>query len=877
MEQVEHTSFSESLKALRKSKKVNQQQLAEKLDVHRNTIGAWERGDYLPESKGVVLEIARVLRLSEQETQSLLGASLTAIAPQWNVPYTRNPFFTGREEMLEHLHQMLNVEKTAAIVQSFSLSGLGGIGKTQAAVEYAYRHYQEYSALFWVAAETAETLVSSFVAIADLLKLPERSEQDEERIVKAVLRWLSEHRDWLLIFDNVEEIERVKRFVPAARQGSLLFTTRLQAFGSLAQSIELEQMPLEEGLSFLLRRARRADGALSEAEEAAARAIAEAMDGLPLALDQAGAFIEETQCSFADFLALFQSHTLQLLHERATHADHPLSIVRTLTLSFERVQRHNPGAAELLIACAFLAPDSIPEEIFTEGAAELGPVLQPVAADPLQFQRALKDLLGYSLLRRNAATKTLTVHRLVQAILKEQMSEDERRVWAERVVKAVNRVFPEVKDELYRLCVERYLLQARTSIYLIGYFRLLNSSAARLLQMMGSYLQLQYGRYSQAEVLLYQSLEMRLQLFGDQHSAVADSFEALTALRWAQGKLTEAEALCQKALAIQENHLGPSHPDVANILHCLAIIYREQGKYRQAEHLRKRVLTIQEQKFGRNHLDVANTLNSLAIIYHDQGKYNLAEDFYQQALVIREQIVGSEHPSFANSLNNLAELYKDWGRYAEAESLYQRNLSLLGQLVESSHPYISLTKFNLAGVYICMHRYEQALALYTESLVLREKVLNPGHYDIATSLCSIARVHFLQGQYEQAETFLVRALTIYENALGSEHPSTVKCLDLQANLYIKQHRYREAEGLFQRVLNTREQLFGSEHPDVASTLNGFAALRKAESENGEARKLYERALGIRERVLGVEHPETIEVREKYRALLEAVGEGSEAV
>ncbi len=165
MGQIEQSSFGEILKAFRKSKKVNQQQLAEKLDVHRNTIGAWERGDYLPESKGMVLEVARVLGLTEQESQTLLEASLTAITPHWNVPYTRNPFFTGREELLEQLREMLHVEKTAAIVQSFSLSGLGGIGKTQTAIEYAYRHYQEYSALFWVSAEAAETLIANFVAL----------------------------------------------------------------------------------------------------------------------------------------------------------------------------------------------------------------------------------------------------------------------------------------------------------------------------------------------------------------------------------------------------------------------------------------------------------------------------------------------------------------------------------------------------------------------------------------------------------------------------------------------------------------------------------------------------------------------------------------
>jgi transcriptional regulator with XRE-family HTH domain len=432
-------TFGELLKAFRKRQKLSQQELARRMGKHINTIGTWERGDCLPDTKSTVLELAKELRLNEQETRQLLEASLIALSPYWNVPYQRNPFFTGRVALLERLHQQLCRERAGALSQMCALSGLGGIGKTQLALEYVYQYAQEYHVVFWIAAETYESLVLSFVAVARQLQLPEAKENDPLQVVKAALHWFSTHRDWLLVFDNVENVSLLKSFLPTARQSALLITTRLHSLDGLAPMLEVSPLSPEEGLHFLLRRAGLIEpGAPLESvpveQLCSARALVEAMDGLPLALDQAGAYIEDTGCSLADYLALFQSSPVHLLDERAAHVEHPLSVSKTFALAFEQLERHNSAAAELLIVCAFLAPDAIPETLFIEGASSLGSTLEELSSDPLAFQHALKALLSFSLIQRKATAHTLTIHRLVQVMMRERLSETARRNWETRVL-----------------------------------------------------------------------------------------------------------------------------------------------------------------------------------------------------------------------------------------------------------------------------------------------------------------------------------------------------------------------------------------------------------------------------------------------------------
>jgi tetratricopeptide (TPR) repeat protein len=554
----------------------------------------------------------------------------------WNVPFRRNPFFTGRDSIFSQIESLLSAGKTAALSQPPAISGLGGIGKTQTAVEYAYRSREAYQFVLWVQANTSETLRSNFVALAGLLSLPEKDAQEEQIVVHALKRWFEMHTGWLVIFDNADDLAMVSDYLPEGNQGHILLTTRAQAMGGLARKIELDTMGLEEGAEFLLRRASiiAHDAPLESAsltDRALALDIVRVMDGLPLALDQAGAYLEETKESLSNYLTLFHQQRGELLKRRGGLVPHhPDSVATTWSLAFKNVERVNPAAIELMRFCAFLAPDVIPEELIMEGASHLGPVLQPVATERSRLNAALAELHKYSLIRRNSTTQTLIIHRLVQAVIKDEMDEEAQQQWAERVVRAVNQVFP--FDEVAPWPrSQRYLPHALVCEELIKQWGIAFDEAAALLNNAGFYLK-------------------------------------------NRGQYQEAEPLQQYALAIGEKRYGRDHPTTTYLLDNLALLYSDQGKNEEAESLYQRALAIREKGLGSEHPDTASTLNNLALLYSDQGKNEEAESLYQRALAIREKMLGPEHPDTALVLEHLAYLYREQGKNEEAASLYQRAL-----------------------------------------------------------------------------------------------------------------------------------------------------------------------------------------------------------
>ncbi|MFL5656929.1 MAG: FxSxx-COOH system tetratricopeptide repeat protein [Ktedonobacteraceae bacterium] len=802
-------TLGERLRRERKNLNWSQDQLAREIGTSALSINRWEHDKTIPRPY-YRKQLCRVFNISAEALFNLQddeeGEKLE-LPSIWSVPHLRNLYFTDREHVLAYLHDTLTARKTTSMAQTCAINGLGGIGKTQTAVEYAYRYGAEYNAVLWAKADSHQSLVSEFVALAEPLNLPEKEDADQTRVVNAIKYWLQRHPRWLLILDNADDLDIVYEFLPALGEGHTILTTRSQATGPNIKGIELEKLRVEEGLLFLLRRSKfiAEDTPLERVPDTVRReaeAIYEQADGLPLALDQAAAYIEENQCSLADYLNLYQTRRAILLNRRGSFSkrDYPNSVATTWSLSFERVEEADPIAANLLRLCTFLHSEAIPEEMIIAGAAELGPVLQPIAEDALRLGDALGELRKYSLVRRNPETKSLTIHQLVQTVLKDTMDSQTQREWAVHAVQLVNRAFPNTAQVRTWPECQQCLPHAQVCAELIEQWDMSFPQAAQLLNRAGAYLY-ERGQYSASEQLLKRALSMGEQLL-DEEEELAESLYDLGVLYYAQGKYEQGEPLLQRALSIREQALRPDHPKVADSLTGLAWVYQGQGKYELAEPLLQRALSIREHEFGLIHHDVAESLNELGGFYHNQGKYKQAELLYRQSLSILEQIEEANHPDIAKALNNLAVINRKQGKYEQAEPLFLQAHSIL------------------------------------------EGVLGPTHPDIVTIVSNLAKLYQAQGKSEQAEPLFHQVLSAREEVLGPNHPKVATSLHDMAKLFQTQGKYAEAEQLFQRALSTMEQSLREKHPDMATTLKDYAALLREQGRETEALPLEERAKTI---------------------------------
>jgi transcriptional regulator with XRE-family HTH domain len=467
------------LRAEREQRKWSRSYMAEKLNLgDPKTIGRWERGTALP-SPHFRRKLCELFALSAEE----LGFVLSGVAPSeippshpvlpmsqpqamqkestererknWYVPYRRNPFFTGRQDVLTSLHTVFSSERLTALSSIQTLSGLGGIGKTHLAIEYVYRFRDQYTGIFWVQAETRDDLVSSCTRLLDFLGHPLREHQKDEDPLGLFSHWLSRHTCWLLIMDNIEDLTLIQQVLPVDCQGHLLLTTRIQSTGSFARCIPLDPMTDSEGALFLLRRVKRLEPGATlvqspPTDQLLGQRLSSLLGGLPLALDQAGAYIEETGCSISDYLQRYTHQRTQLLDRRGMAGrEHPHSVTATFSLVYEQVKQKNPLASDLLRLCAFLHAECIPEELFV---ADTSHSVSSVFANLYQLDQAIALLRTFSLVQRHPEAQTFSLHHLVQAVLQEEMSAEERAAWQQRVISLLDDVFPEVTYDVWGRC-----------------------------------------------------------------------------------------------------------------------------------------------------------------------------------------------------------------------------------------------------------------------------------------------------------------------------------------------------------------------------------------------------------------------------------------
>jgi len=604
------------------------------------------------------------------------------------------PVFTGRREELAEIGKAL-VERGTATVHP-AIVGLGGVGKTRLALEYARSSEHEYEVRWKVRASNIASAQEDLVALGQELGILSRPE-DVEASVGEVQRWLSLHERWLLVLDNAEDAESIRPLLPNACPGHVLITSRAQAWRGLAVPIVLRALPPEAARELLLRRS-------GQPNDGCVDALAKALGYLPLALVQAAAYLECTQESFARYLEEFEASDLGLFDEAiASPGDgEEHTVARTWARSFAKVEERSPVAARLLEVLAFLDPDGVPMTLLLEHGEGL-PVTIPRTRSELNV--AVSVLLGFSLVDR--AADELRVHRLVQQASREALGEDARRGLASLVVRWVRRVFAYeplvtsvsqvvdgIAEQLMAVATRPECRQAEGSQVTgmlgdLGHFWSLRGMTEAALEA---------GRRSLhvAEVLA----KADPQSTQAQHD-LSVSLNKLGDVEVQAGNLTAARDLFLRCLAIAEAmaeadpHSARGQRDLSVSWNKLGNLEVQTGRLAAARDLFLRSLAIAEALAKANphsvqaQRDLSVSLNQLGNVELQASNLTVARDLFLRYLAIAEVLAKADpHNAQAQrdlsvSLSQLGNVEVKTGSLAVARDLFLRYLAIAEALAKA--------------------------------------------------------------------------------------------------------------------------------------------------------------------------------------------------
>ena len=761
-----------------------------------------------------------------------------------NLPYkSLGSLFKGREEFLRKIHDTMGRvehrghQRFAAItasVTAVAVHGLGGIGKTRAAIEYAHHYAEEYTALLFVRADSLAGLQQNLAALCGpmVFDLPEKDANEIDVQVAAVLHWLQQHPAWLLIFDNSDTEEAAQAvqellgsLTPA---GQVLVTSRLSNWPGAVESLVLDVLEEADAAAFLMERTQ-ARRRKTPQDDAQARTVAMELGRLALALEQAGAYIERHRSTFAEYLSEWNERRDKLLaffDERVMQ--YPMSVAITWQTSFDGLVE---PARRLLRILAWLASDPIPEWLLETADGPFASAKGKRVKTRPDAREALADLEAHSLVTRSGETPTFSIHRLVLDVTRHNSPSILKHRDLKAALRWVDAAFVGHPQDVRTWSVLVPL--ASHALVVAGHADAaeIRKPTAKLMNALAT-LYLTRAKYYQAEPLLRRALALCKKSFGGDQPEVATLLSNLAQSLQATNRIEEAERLLRQALAIKSRALGRDHPDVAAYINNLARLLQDTNRLQRAEPLMRQALAISQSAYGHYHGVVALYLNNLARLLHDMNRLDEAEPLMRQALKIDENAKGANDPDVASDLNNLAGLLKATNRLGEAEPLMRRALAIDEHVYGSDHPKVATDLNSLAG------------------LLYREKRLG------------------------EAESLYRRALAIDEHAYGRDHTKVALRLSNLAGLLSETKRLHEAEPLMRRAVAINEQSYQPDHRQFAASLWNLASLLQATDRLPEAEPLMRRAVEVLyafTRDTGGQHPQLDDATSDYAELLDEMG------
>jgi tetratricopeptide (TPR) repeat protein len=730
-------------------------------------------------------------------------------APCWTVPFGRSKDFVGREAVLKQLLKIIPPDADKDDCQRTAIEGLGGVGKTQVALEAAFRVRDQYKDchVFWVPAIDAATFENAYRQIGWELKIQDinNDKADVKSLVKTALSRSADK--WLLIIDNADDVDLLcnsakavplSDSLPFSLKGSIVFTTRndevSQKFDIRRESIiHLAEMSRPEAIDMLQK-------GLSANQISDTQSIASLLDfltDLPLAIKQASAYMAKTGMMVTQYLTYCSSGDERLIEllskdfeDRARYKSTRNPVATTWLISFSDISRDKPLAAKYLQSMSILAEKNIPKHLL------------PLHDDELEVYEAIGLLKAYAFISERADEKSYDIHRLVRLVMRNWLAKKgELKTCVTTVMDRLGTVYPH-PDHANKDVWTRYLPHALVALEFQEHTADTNAKLRLLYDVSRSILLL--GKYKDAEQVWRQTVDLYMKVLGVEHPYTLASRSYLAKTLYGQGRHEEAKQIHQQTLELRIKVLGAEHPDTLLSRTNLANTLYSKGQYKEAEQIYQHTLRLQIKVLGAEHPSTLFSMYYLASVFSRQGQYKEAGQTFQKTLELQIKVLGPEHHDTLFTMNGLAIILYLQGQYKEAEQIFQRTLELQIKVLGVEHPGTIYGLYNLACVSYRQGRYKEAEHTFQQTLELRVKALGPEHPDTVSSR-------------EKLD------LCKKEQVLGAEHPDLLLSRESLAQCTKEQVLLAEhSDNLLRQVLDS-DTAFNSEN--TISESKGFHFLR----------------------------------------------------
>ncbi|GII52397.1 hypothetical protein Pth03_07860 [Planotetraspora thailandica] len=825
------------------------------------------------------------------EPYSQVANSVPAREPAiWEGVPSRNPNFTGRDELLVQLRQSMNTV-TAVVAQPQTLQGLGGVGKTQLAIEYAWQYRSHYDLVWWISAEQHMLVPSSLAGLARPLGLPSVAATGVEQATQNVLRALQSgvpYRRWLVIFDNAEEPDFILKLIPRG-PGHVLITSRNSSWSDHESTIEVDVFSRVESVAFLRKRLGR------EVEDSEAEQLAEKLGDLPLALEQAGALQRQTAMSVDEYVDLLDKQTNRLLNLNKP-ASYPQSMTAAWRLSVSQLEDRLPEAVDLLRCCAFFGPEPIPRDVFRRGNKVVGPRLGKILADPILLTTALSTLERFALVKVEPSSRTLQVHRLNQALLRDELSPQEREELRHEVHQLLAGSAPADPDD--PAMWPRFEGLAAH----VGPSGLVESTDPNVRAFALNVVRYLYvsGNYRSAFTLVQELIEEWTRASGALHLDVLVARKHLGNIHRELTEYGKAYEVTRETLDLMGEVLGPDHSETLWTSASYGATLRARGEFLPARQLDEQLVETIGQTFGDDRLRVLRAKNNLALDYALTSAYDQSRDLLQEVyLDLSDAAVRVPQTTLLRTWNNMARAVRLSGQPAEAcdlgtdicaygraelglenidtllalkdlsvalrrtgkveDSLKQASdaHSRLQRLFGDDHADTMAAAMTLSNVLRAAGQLDEAFGIAQQTVLRYPAVFGADHPFTHACNVDLALLHRLRGEVAVAREIDEKALAGLSERVSRSHDYSLTCaINLQNDLALLGEAEKARE-LGEQTYRHAQVYFSPDHFISLACANNLSHDLRATGDEEEAKRLHAETIERYERALGPEHPDAV--------------------